>query len=292
MANARERFAELRRQPGIITQPVIYNPLTAKIAEALGYQAIALGGYALGSALAISEPLISIGDLEAATLAITRVCHLPLMVDAGTGYGEPVHVRQAVRRLEDVGATSVHIEDQIYPKRVHYHAGVEHVVPVDIMLQRVDAAVNARRDADFVIVARTDGMRTDGYEEGIRRAKLYTDAGADMIMMFPNNEDEARRAPGDLPGVELVYVNSSGNRLNRGVFRPADLESWGWKLVSDAILTTNVASAAVWDALKTMREDGTGGQDGEEMRRVRKQIEDTIGLDELYDIERRTVENG
>ncbi len=291
MANPRKQFAELRGQPEIITQPVIFNPLTAKIAQALGFKAIALGGYALGSALAISEPLISIGDLEAATLAITRVCDLPLMVDAGTGYGEPVHVRQSIRRLEDVGATSVHIEDQIYPKRVHYHAGVEHVVPTEVMLQRVEAAVNARRDPDFVIVARTDAMRTDGYEEGIRRAHLYTEAGADMIMMFPNNEDEARRAPGDLPGVELVYVNSSGNRLNRGVFRPTDLEAWGWKLVSDAILTTNVSSAAVWSALETVREDGTGGQDAEEMRRVRKRIEDTIGLDELYDIERRTVEH-
>ena len=271
---------------------MIFNPLTARIAQALGYKAIALGGYALGSALAISEPLISVGDLEAATLAITRVTNLPLMVDLGTGYGEPVHVRQAVRRLEDVGAASLHIEDQIYPKRVHYHAGVEHVVPTDVMLQRLEAALKARRDPNLVIVARTDAMRTDGYEEGIRRAKRYSDAGADMIMMFPNNQEETERALKDLPGVELVYVNSSGNRLGRGVFRPCDLETWGWKLVSDAILTTNVASDAVWQALATMREDGTGGQDGDAMRAVRKRIEDTIGLDELYDIERSTVENG
>jgi len=290
MSNARSRFSAQRKASGIIVQPVVFNPLTARIAQSLGYQAIGLGGYALGSALAISEPLISVGDLEAATLAITRVTDLPLMVDAGAGYGEPVHVRQVIRRLEDVGATSIHIEDQIYPKRVHYHAGVEHIVPDDVMLQRLEAATKARRDPDLVIVARTDAMATDGYDEGIRRAQLYTDAGADMIMMFPNNQDEAERAPKDLPGVELAYVNSSGNRLGRGVFKPRDLEAWGWKLVSDAILTTNVASDAVWHALETMREDGTGGQDGQHMREVRKRVEDTIGLDELYDIERSTVE--
>lgn len=291
MSNARKQFAELRKRPGIIVQPVVYNGLTARIAQSLGYEAIALGGYALGSALALSEPLLSIGDLEAATLAITRVCDLPLMVDAGTGYGEPVHVRESVRRLEDVGASSIHLEDQIYPKRVHYHAGVEHIVPVDVMLQRLEAAFSGRRDPELVIVARTDAIATDGYEEAIRRARLYHDAGADMIMMFPHNEDETIRAPKDLPGVELVYVNSSGNNNGRGVFKPRDLETWGWKLVSDAILTTNVSSAAVWTALATMRDDGTGGQDSSVMRVTRKRVEDIIGLEELYEIERETVEH-
>lgn len=291
MQLARKTFAQLRQRSGIIVQPVVFNPLTARIAEALGYEAIAIGGYALGASLAISEPLISIGDLEQATLAITRVTDLPLMVDAGTGYGEPIHVRQATRRLEDAGAASIHIEDQIYPKRVHYHAGIEHIVPDHVMLQRLEAALSARRDPQFAIAARTDAMLTHGYVEGIRRAKLYSEAGADLIIIFPNDEQEAKQAPRDLPGVELMYVNSTGNRLGRGVFRPSDLETWGWKIVANPTLAINVASEAVWTSLATMREDGTGNQDPDHMRAVRKRIEDIIGLDELYEIERRTVEN-
>lgn len=291
MSKARDRFQALRRADGIIVQPVVFNPLTARIAESVGFEAIGLGGYALGAALALSEPLVSIGDLESATLAITRVSDVPLMVDAGTGYGEPVHVREAVHRLEHVGATSIHIEDQWYPKRVHYNIGVEHVVPPEVMIQRIESAVEARTDPTFVIVARTDAMATDGYEEGIRRSRLYCDAGADMIMMFPNNEEETRRAPRDLPGVELVYVNSSGNRKGRGVFSPAQLQDWGWKLMADAILTTNVASAAVWEALESLRDQGVGGREESDMRTARKRVEDVIGLDMLYDIERRTVEH-
>lgn len=291
MSEARDRFQALRKADGIIVQPVVFNPLTARIAESLGFEAIGLGGYALGAALALSEPLVSIGDLESATLAITRVSDLPLMVDAGAGYGEPVHVRGAVRRLEHVGATSIHIEDQVYPKRVHYHAGVEHVVPIAVMVRRIEAAVQARIDRNFVIVARTDAMATDGYDEGIQRARLYREAGADMIMIFPNNEDETRRVPRDLPDTDLIYVNSSGNRLGRGVFRSDLLEEWGWKVVSDAILTTNVAAAAAWAALDSLRRVGVGAEDECEMRAVRKRIEDVIGLDALYDIEKRTVED-
>jgi methylisocitrate lyase len=266
----------LMRAGGIIVQPAIYNGLSARIAEDAGFKAIGLGGYAMGASMAVSEPLLSLEDVARFTREVTTVSSLPVMVDIGTGYGEPVHVRHSVRSIENAGGAAIHIEDQWYPKRVHYHQGVEHVVPLDEMLMRVDAAVKGRRDDDFVICARTDAMRTDG---------------ADLIMMFPNNEEETRQAPKDLPGVPLVYVNSSGNRLNRGVFNVSQLEEWGWKMVSDAIATTNVTALALRSALSTLASTGETGLDGEEMRATRKYVEDVIGLDELYDIERRTVEH-
>jgi 2-methylisocitrate lyase-like PEP mutase family enzyme len=281
----------LMRAAGIIVQPAIYNGLSARIAEDAGFKAIGLGGYAMGASMAVSEPLLSLEDVARFTREVTTVSSLPVMVDIGTGYGEPVHVRHSVRSIENAGGAAIHIEDQWYPKRVHYHQGVEHVVPLDEMLMRVDAAVKGRRDDDFVICARTDAMRTDGYEEGIRRAAACMEAGADLIMMFPNNEEETRQAPKDLPGVPLVYVNSSGNRLNRGVFNVSQLEEWGWKMVSDAIATTNVTALALRSALSTLASTGETGLDGEEMRATRKYVEDAIGLDELYDIERRTVEH-
>lgn len=288
---AREKFRELLERPGLVPQPVVYDPLGARIAEEVGFEGLGLGGYAMGAHLASTEPLLSLEEVAAITRRITGASSLPLMVDAGAGYGEPLHVMHTVRVLEQAGAASIHIEDQIFPKRVHYHKGIEHIIGLDEMVAKVRAAVAGRRDPNFVVVARTDAMRTDDYDEGIRRAAAYAEAGAEVIMMFPNNADEARRAPQDLPGVPLVYVNSTGNRLGRGVFTIDDLEEWGWKFVNDAITTINVSARAQREFLENWMRSGEPGVDAEEMIRVRKQIEDTIGLEEYYRIEEETVEH-
>lgn len=286
----RSDFRRRLSQPGIVHQPVVFDGLGARMAQEIGFEAIALGGYAMGAHTATSEPLLSLSDVAAITRQVSLVSSLPVMVDAGAGYGEPVHVMHTVRVLEQAGAASIHIEDQIYPKRVHYHAGIEHVVELDEYLTKIRTAVRARRDPDFVIVARTDAMRTDDYDEGIRRARAAVEAGADAVMLFPNDEDETRAAPADLPGVPLVYVVSSGNRLDRGVFSTGELDAWGWKVASDAISTINVTARALRSVLTTMRETGSNGLDQHEMIGVRKALEDTIGLDEHYALERETVE--
>jgi 2-methylisocitrate lyase-like PEP mutase family enzyme len=291
MTNPRAQFRELIARKGCISQPVVYDAFGARIAEDLGFEAIALGGYAMGAALATSEPLLSLEDVATITRYITLATNLPLMVDAGAGWGEPLHTMHTVRVLEHAGATSVHIEDQIFPKRVHYHKGVEHVIPVDEMTTKLRWAQQGRRDPNFVIVARTDAMRTDGYDEGIRRARAYMDAGADMIMMFPNNEEETKQAPKDLPGVPLIYVNSEGNRLNRGVFSVQQLDEWGWKVASDAITTINVVGKALRDVLSNLKVTGSTGLKQDEMIPIRKFVEDTIKLDRYYQIEEETVEH-
>jgi methylisocitrate lyase len=132
-------------------------------------------------------------------------------------------------------------------------------------------------------------MRTDGYEEGIRRARAYLEAGADAILMFPNNEAETIQAPKDLPGVPLVYVNSTGNRFGRGVFPAPQLEQWGWKIVFDAISAINVTAAAMRHYLETLVRTGESGLRHEDVVEVRKQVEKTIGLEELYKLEQQTV---
>jgi 2-methylisocitrate lyase-like PEP mutase family enzyme len=288
---ARQRFKALLERPGLIPQPAVFDPLGARIAEDVGFEALDLGGYAMGAHLASTEPLLSLDMVAHITRQITTVSSLPLMVDAGAGWGEPVHVMHAVRVLEHAGAASIHLEDQQYPKRVHYHKGIEHIVSLEEMVDKVRAAVQARRDPDFVICARTDAMRTDGYDEGIRRAAAYVEAGAEAIMLFPNNEEETRRAPIDLPGVPLVYVNSTGNRFGRGVYALEDLEEWGWKFVNDAITMINVTGRAMRQFLTTWKETGEAGVDAEEITRVRKEIEDTIGLEAYYRVEEETVEH-
>lgn len=286
-----KKFRALLAAPGIITRLVVTSPLTALIAEASGFKVLGIGGNSLGASLGIPEPLLCLEDVAAITRQISRVSNLPIIADIGTGFGEPIHIRHSIRTMQHAGAAGVHIEDQIYPKRAHYHQGIEHVVPLPEMLMRVEAAIEARGDSDFIIVARTDSMRTDGYEEGLRRARALREAGADMVTVFPNNEEETRSAPSDLSGIPLYTANSAGSHKGGGVYKVSDLEQWGWKAVAQSALVGMVAAAAVRDALEELAEHGEVHEDRERMRATRLYVENLIGLEEMYEIERRTVEH-
>ncbi len=287
--SAAGRLRELLMRRGTIHAPTCYDPLTARIAEQVGFECVSLGGYAMGAHLATCEPLLGLGEVARIVREIARACRLPIIVDAGAGWGDPLHIIRTVRDLEAAGAAAIHVEDQLFPKRAHYHKGVEHIIPVEQMAAKVRAAAAARRDPDFVIVARTDAMRTDGYAEGIERANAYAAAGADLVMLFPNTDEEARRAPKDVR-VPLVYVNSEGNRLGRPIFSMREAEEIGYKVLYDAITVTLMAYRAVRDMLTHLKATGRTGLDQAEMIPMRKAIEDTIGLEEYYRIERETVE--
>jgi methylisocitrate lyase len=214
------------------------------------------------------------------------------MVDAGAGWGEPLHVTRTVRVLEAAGAAAIKIEDQIFPKRAHYHKGIEHVIPVEEMVAKIKAALRARRDPDTVIIARTDAFRTDGYDEAIQRCITYAEAGADLAYVFPNSEEDARRAPGDLPGIGLVFANSEGDRRNRPILSAPELEELGYKVAGFPLCTTNAAVAAMRDVLLQLRENGRVDVDVNERIATRQFVEDTLGLEEAYALELSTVEPG
>ncbi len=289
MPSATQRFREFMARPGIIHAPTCYDPLTARIAQEAGFECLSLGGYAMGAHLATSEPLLTLSEVARIVRDMARATTLPIIVDAGAGWGEPLHVIRTVRDLEAAGAAALHMEDQFFPKRAHYHKGVEHVIPVEDMVAKVRAAVAARRDPDFVIVARTDAMRTDGYDEGVRCANAYAAAGADLIMVFPNSPEEARRAPREIQA-PLVYVNSEGNRLGRPIFSVQEAEDLDYKVLYDAITVTLMKFKAVRDVLTRLKATGRTGLEQTEMIALRKAVEDTIGLEEYYRIERDTVE--
>jgi methylisocitrate lyase len=163
------------------------------------------------------------------------------------------------------------------------------VIPAEDMCEKIRYATRARRDPDFVIVARTDAMRTDGFAEGVRRANLYAQAGADMIMIFPNTVEEARQAPKEI-ATPLIYVNSEGNRLGRPILPIEELENYGYKMVNDAISAITVMFKNVKELFVRLKETGSTGMDQEVFRKIRKEIEDTMGLEEYYRIEEQTVE--
>jgi methylisocitrate lyase len=276
----------------LIVAPACFDPLSARIAAEVGFESLALGGYALGAQSAISEPLLTMSEVVAAARRITAVVDLPLIVDAGAGYGEPLHATRAVREFEAAGVASIHIEDQVFPKRAHYHRDYqEHTIPAEEMAAKIHYAAQARRDPDFVLIARTDAMRTEGYAEGVRRANLYAEAGADLVMLFPNSAEEAAQAPRDCRA-PLVYVNSSGNRVGRPVYATQELEALGYKMAYDAIGVPIAAYQAVRGLLEQLRASGRNGLDAAQAIATRKAIEDTIGLEDHYRIEEETVERG
>ena len=146
--------------------PACFDPLTARIAAGVGFECIALGGYALGSASAISEPLMTMTEVVDAARRITLGVDVPLIVDAATGFGDPLHVMRTVREFERAGVAAIHIEDQVFPKRAHYHRDYrEHTVSAEEMVDKVRFACQARAGPGL----RDRGADRHDADRGLRR---------------------------------------------------------------------------------------------------------------------------
>src|SRR5690606_10184781 len=149
--------------------------------EAAGFQVLYLGGGTLGYLKCSLEASLNITELAQAGIEIRAVCDLPLILDAAAGFGDPMHIHHTMGLAEAAGFAAIEIEDQILPKRAHHHVGLEHMVPAELMAAKVREAVRARRDPDFVVIARTNAVRQTGLEDAIDRARAYKEAGADVL---------------------------------------------------------------------------------------------------------------
>ncbi|HKQ01480.1 MAG TPA: isocitrate lyase/PEP mutase family protein [Actinomycetes bacterium] len=288
----RQALREALARPGLIVAPVCINALTARVVEQLGFPVVYLGGYALGCSTCVTEPLTSMIELVEASSQIARRIDTPLVVDGDGGFGEAMHTMRAVRELIWGGVSGVHIEDQHFPKRAHYHRDyIEHTIPLDDLLAKIRMADRARREADpdFVLIARTDAIRTEGYNEGVRRANALFGAGADLVMAFPDDLDQAAKFPRDVDG-PVVYVNSLGNRVGRPVLTVRELEDMGYKMVVEAMAALLLSYKVARDAYRSLRDVGSPVLPQGEAIEIRKEIEDLIGMDEFYRIEEATVE--
>jgi 2-methylisocitrate lyase-like PEP mutase family enzyme len=275
----------------LLVAPVCTSPLSARMVEELDFPIVYVGGYATGATKCLPEPLLGRRDMVEFGGEIARRTSKPVIVDGGAGFGEPMHADRTVRDLIDAGIAGMHLEDQGYPKRAHYHRDYqEHVIEVQAMTDKIAAALEARdADPDFVLIGRTDSMRTDGYDEGIARCNAYLAAGADAVMLFPNDLDEAERAPGDIDG-PAVYVNSWGNRVGRPLLTTTEAAAFGYRILIDAQGALLAAVAAARNAYLALANEGACFPDRSEGIELRRDIERWIGLDELYAIEERTVE--
>jgi 2-methylisocitrate lyase-like PEP mutase family enzyme len=272
--------------------PSATTPIEGKLAEAAGAKLVYTGGYATGASRAITEPLLTMDEQVRVAGEVARAVAAPLIADAGAGFGEPLHAMRTVREFAAAGVAGIHIEDQLFPKRAHYHKYVAHAVPLSEFVDKIRWSCRQRdqTDRDFVIIARSDTCREFGLDEALARVNAAAEVGTDLGLVFPRNDDEAAAAPkrAKLP---LVWVQSRGNRDGRPIYSLADLKAMGYRACIDAQLLLGVAVHFIKEALDEMLRTGqyTGIGDNQ-FTALRKGIEDMIGLDTYYEVEANTVE--
>jgi 2-methylisocitrate lyase-like PEP mutase family enzyme len=286
------KLRALLKEKPFLYMPAAYYPLGGRMAADAGFDAVYVGGYVTGGSRAVTEPLLTMTEQVETAEAVARSVSIPTLCDAGAGFGEPLHVTRTVREFIQAGVAGIHIEDQLYPKRAHYHKYVAHAVPVEEFIDKIRWACRERdkSDPDFVVIARTDTCRFEGYEEAVKRINMSAEVGADMGLLFPRNDDEAERAPKDCD-LPLVYVQSRGNRDGRPTYPMKQLAEMGYAACIDAQLFLLVSFHFARQALQEMKETGEyTGMTNEDNVAARQAIEDLIGLEDYYAIEEQTVE--
>ncbi len=227
-----------------------YDALTARVAEAAGFEILHVTGF--GSAAAITGApdigLVTMTEMVETTRRICDAVERPVIADADCGYGNPLNVMRTVRALEAAGAAGLHLEDQVTPKRCGHMAG-KAVIPTAEMVAKVAAAVDARSDEDFVIIARTDARAPEGLDAALERAHAYSAAGADVLFVeAPESVDEIRRIATELPGPQLFNWAYEG-RTPHVSRRLLEELGFAWILFADVALAVHRAAAGFYERL-------------------------------------------
>ncbi|GAA2838392.1 methylisocitrate lyase [Crossiella cryophila] len=239
----------------LLKLPGAFNPLSAKLIERHGFHGVYISGAVISADLGLPDiGLTTLTEVAGRAQQIARVTALPSLVDADTGFGEPMNAARTVQVLEDAGVAGLHLEDQVNPKRCGHLDGKD-VVELDVAVRRIKAAVAARRDPDFVIAARTDAKSVLGLDEAIRRAKAFADAGADLI--FPEALTDAAEFEAFRAAVEVPIL---ANMTEFGKSRLLDartLESAGVNVVIYPVTLLRLAMHAADTGLREITEQGT-----------------------------------
>jgi len=243
----------------------VYDALSARIAEAVGYRALHLGGFAVESAL-LGRPdigLISLTELASHVARITATVDIPMIVDVDTGFGGVHNVARTVFEMERAGAAGLHIEDQTMPKKCPLLDG-RSLLPKAAAVNRVRAALDARRDSDFLVIARCDGDAVS-YNELVDRSNAYLEAGADMVLPMLLQHNGARI--GTLPPEQQMDLYRRLSRDIRGPlltvmippgFGLTDMQEAGYAMVSMPMVSQQAAANAMYAVLTEALSNGTG----------------------------------
>jgi carboxyvinyl-carboxyphosphonate phosphorylmutase len=283
----RARLRELLAGSGPVVAPGAYDALSARLVEQAGFDVVYMTGFGTTASL-IGRPDVGLlGGAEMVDNArrIVAAVDVPVIADADTGYGNALNVVRTVQSYEQAGVAGVHLEDQVMPKKCGHMSG-KAVVGTDEMAGKIRAAVAARRDPDFLVIARTDAAAVEGLDAALERARAYAQAGADLLFVeAPTSEDDIARVARELAGVApLVFNWAEGGRTPPlPLDRIADL---GFALVLFPIGTLLAATAGIRSLLAALKADGTPAAALPGVPSF-DEFTDLIGLPEIRSLEER-----
>jgi carboxyvinyl-carboxyphosphonate phosphorylmutase len=250
-------YRELIEDPKILVSPGAYDCMSAKLIEQMGFAAIATTGAGISNSF-LGKPdvgLLTLSENITVTRNIVRSVNIPVTADADTGYGNALNAYHTVQLFEEAGVVGVNLEDQVFPKRCGHLKGKE-IIPLEEMVKKIEAALAARKDDDFLIVARTDAASLQGIEEAIRRAKTYLSAGADMI--FPDavlSKEDIKKFVGELQAPISINMGLAiRQRKTTPLISFSELEKIGVARVTFPRMTNAAALKGMQAALSIVKE--------------------------------------
>ena len=260
----------------LIVAPFVLNALHARIAEDVGHQAVYMTG--AGTAAERGFPdvgLITMTEMVSNAKYIADAVNVPVICDADTGYGNPLNVHRTVREYESAGVAAIHLEDQVFPKKCGFFAGKQ-VVPADEHVQKLHAALDARTDPDFVIIARCDAYAVNGWEDTVERCLAYAEAGADLVFVDGiKSQDDIHRYATDLGDVPRMY--------NGDLATTQTMQELGYKLM--------ICGSTIWLIYKQVRaayeELIADGMVNPDRYGTRWDVAQVLGLDAVYELEKK-----
>jgi 2-methylisocitrate lyase-like PEP mutase family enzyme len=279
-----ERIRQLVADDTVL-MPGVYDALTARIAARVGFDVVFVSGYSV-SAVRLGEPdfgFLTQSEMAEAARSVCRVSDAPVIVDADTGYGNPLNVIRTVHDLQDAGAAGIFLEDQVWPKKCGHMAGKQ-VVPTEDHAAKLRAAADARGERDLFIVARTDARQPLGVEQAIERCLAYKEAGADALFVeAPLSVEELEQIAEALPGPLVA------NMIERGVtphLSRSELEELGFNLIVCPLAALFAAAQAVREILTELRDKETTAGAVESLMAF-DELNELVGLEARYADEAR-----
>ena len=272
-------------EQGQLVMPGVFDALSAKIASRAGFEVIFITGYSLSATL-LGEPDFGLLTQTEVVNAAERICSVtdtPVIVDADTGYGNAINVIRTVQDLSRAGAAGMFLEDQVWPKRCGHMKGKQ-VIPLDEQLKKLRAALEAKNDHDFYIVARTDSRQALGLTEAIARGIAFKEAGADAVFVeAPESKEEMREIARHVPGPLVA------NMLERGVtplMTPQELKELGFDLIVWPLAPVYSVAKSLAEVYSTLRRDGSTIQILDRLMPF-DDFNEIVGLEEKYSLDQK-----
>ena len=269
------KLRELLSQDRLLVSPFTFDAFTAKIAETVGFPIVYMSGF--GTAMSKGYPdvgLVSMSEMVENAHRIASTVSVPVIADADTGYGNAINVRRTVREYEQAGVAGIHLEDQVFPKKCGFFEGKQ-VIPMEEHVAKVRAALDAREDPDFLVIARCDALAVNGWDDTIRRCRAYHEAGADMIFVDGvKSAEDLERYARDLADAPRLY--------NGDLAPTQEVERLGFK-----VMIHRGSMFAVYKWVRTVMEQlkDTGMVDPS-LYATREQVAGLLGLEAIYEMEK------